>query len=124
MLVRRKKEKRNTVFLDTTQLECSRKIHTLDIVKEPTESVRRTADEVGIEPTAPPQAPKIARRTRPLPTVLSKQDFNFRFLLATQVYIPKVALVLLRECQEDIELFGLEYARQKWARFIGVKKEE
>ena len=65
----------------------------------------------------------IDRRTRGLPTMLSKQEFNTRFLLATQPYIPKVALALIRECREDIELFGLEYAQRKWARFTELKKE-
>ena len=45
MLVRKKKENRNTVFLDTTQLGCSRKIHNLDIIKEPTEGVRDMTHE-------------------------------------------------------------------------------
>jgi len=55
-------------------------------------------------------------RAKPIPT---KQEFNIRFLLATQCYMPKVALALIRECREDIELFGLEYAQKKWAKFIG-----
>lgn len=54
-------------------------------------------------------------RVKPIPT---KQEFNIRFLLATQCYMPKVALALIRECREDIELFGLEYAQKKWAKFI------
>ena len=56
-------------------------------------------------------------------TILSKQEFNIRFLLAVRCYIPKVAVDLVRQCREDIELFGLEYAQRKWAKFIEVKRE-
>ena len=76
-----------------------------------------------LEALALAQAQEVAQHTSGLPAMLSKQEFNALFLLATQVYIPKVSLGLLRECREDIELFGLEYARQKWARFIEVKRE-
>lgn len=55
---------------------------------------------------------------------MTKKEFNLRFLLATQPYMPKVALGLVRECREDIEMFGLEYAQQKWAKFIEIPKED
>lgn len=61
-------------------------------------------------------APKVAQLRLPL---LSKKEFNVRFLLKTRPYIPKVARNLVRECREDIEMFGLEYAQKKWAKFIG-----
>ncbi len=51
---------------------------------------------------------------------MTKQEFNIRFLLATQCYMPKVARALIRECRDDIELFGLEYAQKKWAKFVGI----
>ena len=44
--------------------------------------------------------------------------FNLRFLLATQCYMPKVAQHLIRECREDIKIFGLEFAQKKWAKFV------
>lgn len=50
--------------------------------------------------------------------MLTKKEFSLRFLLAAQHYMLKVARALIRECREDIELFGLEYAQQKWAKFI------
>lgn len=53
---------------------------------------------------------------------MTKKEFNIRFLLATQGYMPKVAKRLIRECREDIEMFGLEYAQKKWARFIEIEK--
>lgn len=71
-----------------------------------------------IQPVAPrtqkqPSAPKVAQ----LP-LLSKKVFNIRFLLATQPYMPKVGLRLIRECREDIKVFGWEYAQRKWAKLI------
>lgn len=48
------------------------------------------------------------------------KEFNTRFLLATHPYPPKVAKQLLRECREDIELLGWEYAQRKWAKFVGI----
>ena len=51
---------------------------------------------------------------------MTKKEFNLRFLLATQPYMPKVALGLVGECREDIEIFGLEYAQKKWAKFVGI----
>lgn len=62
-------------------------------------------------------APKIAQ---PRLLLLSKKEFNIRFLLKTRPYIPKVALGLVRECREDIKMFGMEYAQNKWAKFIGI----
>ncbi|GAI43369.1 unnamed protein product [marine sediment metagenome] len=50
---------------------------------------------------------------------LTKKQFSIRFLLASQYYMSKVALRLIRECREDIEFFGLEYAQEKWAKFVG-----
>lgn len=67
------------------------------------------------------EAKKLAGAKDGTATILSKEEFNIRFLLTTQPYIPKVALALLRECREDIELFGLEYAQKKWAKFIGCR---
>ncbi len=49
---------------------------------------------------------------------MTKKQFNTRFLLATRPYIPKVAQALVRECRDDIRIFGLEFAQQKWAKFI------
>ena len=34
---------------------------------------------------------------------------------------PKVAKALLRECRDDIEIFGLEFAQKKWAKFVARK---
>lgn len=51
---------------------------------------------------------------------MTKKEFNIRFLLAAQHYIYKVARALIRECREDIEIFGLEYAQRKWAKFVGI----
>jgi len=51
------------------------------------------------------------------------KEFNTRFLVATQPYMPKVALQLVRECREDIKMFGWEYAQRKWAKFIEIPKE-
>lgn len=51
---------------------------------------------------------------------MTKQEFSFRFLLAAQHYMLKVARTLIRECREDIEIFGLEFAQRKWARFVGI----
>lgn len=49
---------------------------------------------------------------------LKLREFSIRFLLATQPYMPKVARDLVRECREDIKIFGLEYAQKKWAKFV------
>jgi len=49
---------------------------------------------------------------------MTKQEFNSRFLLATRPYIPKVARNLVRECRDDIRIFGLGFAQEKWAKFI------
>ncbi len=51
---------------------------------------------------------------------ITKQEFNIRFLLAAQPYMLKVARTLIRECREDIELFSLEFAQRKWAKFAGI----
>lgn len=51
------------------------------------------------------------------------REFNTRFLLATQPYMPKVAKALIRECREDIKMFGWEFAQKKWAKFIEIPKE-
>lgn len=56
---------------------------------------------------------------RPLKDMLTKKEFNARFLLATQSYMPKVARNLVRECREDAEMFGWEYTQNKWAKFVG-----
>jgi len=52
--------------------------------------------------------------------MLTKKDFSLRFLLAAQCFMPQVAHQLIRECQDDIEIFGLEYAQKKWAKFVGI----
>ncbi|GAH42388.1 unnamed protein product [marine sediment metagenome] len=44
---------------------------------------------------------------------MTMQEFNIRFLLAARCYMLKVARTLIRECREDIEIFGLEFAQQK-----------
>lgn len=49
---------------------------------------------------------------------LKLREFNIRFLLAVQPYMLKVARALIRECREDIEMFGMEFAQRKWAKFI------
>lgn len=51
---------------------------------------------------------------------MTKQEFSIRFLLAAHHYIYKVARALIRECQEDIQIFGMEFAQQKWAKFVGI----
>lgn len=51
------------------------------------------------------------------------KEFNARFLLATQPYMPKVGLALIGECREDIKMFGWEYAQHKWAKFVEMPKE-
>jgi hypothetical protein len=45
-------------------------------------------------------------------------EFNLRFLLALDCYVPGVAKELLRDCREDIKMFGFEFAQKKWSRFI------
>lgn len=50
--------------------------------------------------------------------MLTKQEFNIRFLLAVQPYMPKMARALIRERREDIEIFSLEYAQRKWAKSV------
>ncbi len=52
-------------------------------------------------------------------SLLTKKEFNIRFLMATRTYMPKVARNLVRECRDDIKIFGLEYAQKKWAKFVG-----
>jgi len=64
-----------------------------------------------------PQRAELSSQMR-LP-LISKEEFNICFLLATNYYTPGVALKLIRECRDDIVLFGLEYAQRRWARFIG-----
>ncbi|MBA7560655.1 hypothetical protein ES708_02284 [subsurface metagenome] len=49
---------------------------------------------------------------------MTKKQFNIRFLLATRPYMPKVARALVRDCRDDIKIFGLNFAQQKWAKFI------
>lgn len=51
------------------------------------------------------------------------KEFNTRFLLATQPYMPKVSLQLIRECRQDIKMFGWEYTQNKWAKFVEIPKE-
>jgi len=51
---------------------------------------------------------------------MTMQEFSLRFLLAAQPYMLKVARALIRECREDIGIFGLEYAQRKWAKFVGI----
>ncbi|GAI04669.1 unnamed protein product [marine sediment metagenome] len=53
-----------------------------------------------------------------VPEHLSLRQFNICFLSACQDYTPKVAIVLVRTCREDIQFFGLEYAEAKWHKFI------
>ncbi len=55
---------------------------------------------------------------------LSKEEFNLRFVGELQRYPPKVARDLLRECQNDIQSQGWWYAQRRWAKFIGLDKEE
>lgn len=52
---------------------------------------------------------------------LKLREFSIRFLLAAQCFMPQVAHQLIRECREDIEIFGLEYAQKKWAKFVDNK---
>lgn len=73
----------------------------------------------------------LPRKKHPVPSVRKShgkpdsdfQEFNLRFLLATQPCMPRVALALIRECREDIEIFGLKYAKRKWAKFVEIPKE-
>lgn len=53
--------------------------------------------------------------------MLTKEEFNIRFLLAAQRYMLKVALALIRECRNDIQSRGLEFAQKKWAKFMGKR---
>lgn len=53
-----------------------------------------------------------------LSNVEKLRQFNQRFLLALDCYIPSVALKLLRDCREDIKMFGFPYAQKKWEQFI------
>jgi hypothetical protein len=48
---------------------------------------------------------------------LSFKTFNLRFMLALDCYMPSVARALMKNCREDIKLFGFEYAQRKWAKF-------
>ena len=56
--------------------------------------------------------------------MLTKSEFNFRFLLVTQRYMPKVARQLIREARDDIEIFGLDEAQRIWAKFLGLNDNE
>ena len=49
---------------------------------------------------------------------VSKAQFNLRFMLALDCYMPSVARLLMKDCKEDIEFFGFEYAQKKWVLFI------
>jgi len=64
---------------------------------------------------------RVATRVKPK---LEEKELNSRFLLAVQPYVPKVGIALIRECREDIELFGLEYAQRKWANFVRTEDKE
>ena len=55
---------------------------------------------------------------------LGKKEFNLRFLWELQRYTPRVARDLFRECRNDIRFKGWWYAQRKWAKFIGLDKEE
>ena len=57
--------------------------------------------------------------TRATGIMLTKREFNIRFLLAVQGCMPEIARQLIRECRDDIRMFGLEYAQRKWAKFVG-----
>ncbi len=78
-----------------------------------------------------PSPKKSKKRRKPLTQSVLKpeemldprfQEFNLRFLLAAQVFSPRMAIDLVRSCHEDIELFGFEYARKKWSKFVGIVK--
>lgn len=45
-------------------------------------------------------------------------EFNMRFMLALDCYMHSVAQALLKDCREDIRLFGFEFAQKKWSKFI------
>lgn len=49
---------------------------------------------------------------------VSEEQFNLGFMLALDCYMPSVARSLMKDCKEDIELFGFEFAQKKWERFI------
>jgi hypothetical protein len=49
---------------------------------------------------------------------LEMEQFNLRFMLALDCYMPSVAKVLLKDCREDIRMSGSKYAQTKWERFI------
>lgn len=49
---------------------------------------------------------------------VSKEQFNLSFMLALDCYMPSVARSLMKDCREDIEVFGFKYAREKWKLFI------
>ena len=45
-------------------------------------------------------------------------DWNIRFMLALDCYLPVVARDLFEDCRDDIRLFGFDYAKEKWEAFI------
>ena len=49
---------------------------------------------------------------------LTIEQFNLCFMLALDCYMPSVAQALMKDCREDIRMFGFEYAQTKWERFI------
>jgi hypothetical protein len=49
---------------------------------------------------------------------LKMEQFNLRFMLALDCYMPSVARSLMKDCREDIKFFGFEYAQKKWSKFI------
>lgn len=49
---------------------------------------------------------------------LKMGQFNLRFMLAIDCYMPSVARSLMKDCREDIRLFGFEYAQKKWSKFV------
>ena len=80
----------------------------------------------------PPMKPLLQKQEKPLVRSIRRRrvkpssdfrEFNLRFLLATQPYMPKVAKALVRECKEDLEIFGFEYTRKKWAKFVEMPEE-
>lgn len=55
---------------------------------------------------------------------ISKEEFNLRFLWELERYPAKAARDLLHECRNDIRFKGWWYAQGRWAKFIGLDKEE
>lgn len=70
--------------------------------------VERELDVMGVEYVEAESESEVAFR-----------EFNAKFLLALNCYMPSIRRNLFLDCKGDIRLFGFDYTRKKWSRFIG-----